>query len=41
MTEKQDKRELAEEVEQLDLEKGEEITDETLLNLSDNKGRDE
>ena len=41
MTEKQDKRELAEEVEKLDLEKGEKITDETLLNLSDNKGRDE
>lgn len=41
MTEKQDKRELAEEVEKLDLEKGEEITVETLLNLSDNKGRDE
>lgn len=41
MAEKQDNTKLAEELEKLDLNADEELTDETLLNLSDNKGRDE
>lgn len=41
MAEKQKNKELVEELEKMSVENGEEITCETLLNLSDNKGRDE
>lgn len=41
MTEKQNKKELIEELEKMDLKNGEKVTYETLLNLSNNKGDDE